>query len=421
MTKVSSKRVLFVILHLPRPTISVRGLVTGQEAMSGTHSCSLLVADGLAQRGWDVGMLTLDGGRLTETSVVTFSDFAQAHSWLGNSRAVWCYHGNAGIMEKFRKANIRPVVWSHIDLSSEISDWLDQDWITGVITVSDFCRLALLHHSKHRRIGRIYNPLNPFYAGDSGTQPTEREHPRQAVFSGYVGESKGAHRVFQSWRHVRRALPDAKLVVAGSAKLYRDDASIGPFGVASPEFEKRYIYPLEQEFGSLEQAGVHLVGLLSPVELRSLYQRSSLGIINLNAHNATETFSCSGVEMASCGLRVFSMASAALPETIGFTGNAVLVTQPAQLVPAFVDALGRPKDWKNVEVQQQQVRDRYRLDRILDYWEELLLAPADRFYNLAGPWQYKKNFRYVVKKMLARIHAGRLLDRFLELRTRLQK
>jgi len=324
-------------------------------------------------------------------------------------------------MEKFRKANIRPVVWSHIDLSSEISGWLDQDWITGVVTVSDFCRLALLHHSKHRRIGRIYNPLNPFYAGDNGTQRIELEYPRQAVFSGFVGESKGAHHMFQCWRHVRRALPDAQLVVAGSARLYRDDASIGPYGVASPEFEELYIYPLVQEFGSLEQAGVRLVGLLSPLELRSLYQQSSLGVVNLNAHNATETFSCSGVEMAACGLRVFSMASAALPETIGFTGNAVLVTQPAQLVPAFVDALSQPKDLKNIEAQQQQVRDRYRLSRILDYWEELLLAPADRFYNLAGPWQYNKNFRYIVKKMLARIHAGRLFDRFLELRTWLQK
>jgi len=324
-------------------------------------------------------------------------------------------------MEKFRKANIRPIVWSHIDLSSEISDWLDRDWIEGVITVSDYCRLALLHHSRHRRIGRIYNPLNPFYADNNGTQSMERESPQQAVFSGYVGESKGAHRVFQSWRHVRRALPDAQLVVAGSAKLYRDDASIGHYGVASPEFEQHYIYPLEQEFGSLEQAGVRLVGLLSPVELRSLYQRSSLGVVNLNAHNATETFSCSGVEMAACGLKVFSMASAALPETIGFTGNAILVTQPAQLVPSFVDALSQPNDMKNIESQQQQVRDRYSLSRIVEYWDELLLADADRFFDLAGPWQYSRNFRYVVKKMLARFHAGRLLDRFLELRARPQK
>ena len=416
MTKTPSRRVLFVILRLPRPLISVRGLVAGQEAMSGTHSTSLLIADGLAQRGWEVGMLILDGGRLTETSVETFNDIAQARSWLGNNRAVWCYQGNAGIMEKLRQAQVRPVVWSHIDLSSEISDWLDQDWITGVVTVSDFCRLALLHHSGHRRIGRIYNPLNPFYAGENGTQSIVRAHPRQAVFPGYVGETKGAHHLFQCWRHVRRALPDARLVVAGSAKLYREDASVGPFGVASPEFERRYISPLIQEFGSLAQAGIHLAGLLSPVELRSLYQQSSLGVINLNAHNATETFSCSGVEMAACGLRVLSMASAALPETVGFTGNAVLVAQPAQLVPAFVNALNQPLDPKNIETQKQQIRNRYRLSRIVDDWEELLIAHADRFCDLAGPWQYKKNFRYLVKITLARIHAGRLLDGFLELR-----
>ena len=421
MTKNRYGRVLFVILGLPRPTISVQGLHTGLEAMSGTHSSSLLVADGLARRGWDVGMLVLNGGRLTDTAVVTFSDLAEARSWLGNHPAVWCYHGNAGIMEKLRSSGICPIVWSHIDLSSEVADWLDREWIAGVVAVSDFCRVALLHHSRYRRIGRIYNPLNPFYAEENGPQRADLKHPRQAVFSGHVGETKGAHHLFQSWRHVRRTLPDAQLVVAGSARLYRHDAQVGPLGVASPEFEQRHVNPLAQEFGSLEKAGVHLVGLLSPAELRSLYHRSSLGVINLNTYNATESFSCSGVEMAACGLTVFSTASSALPETVGFTGDAVLVARPAQLEQAFVDALNRPNDPMRVEAQRRQVRDRYRLGRILDSWEELLRAPADRYFDLAGPWQYKKSFKYVVKRMLARIRAGWALDRLLELRSRLRK
>ena len=366
-------------------------------------------------------MLVLNGGRLTDTAVVTFSDLGEAHSWLGNNRAVWCYHGNAGIMEKLRSSNIRPIVWSHIDLASEVADWLDREWITGVVAVSDFCRVAVLHHSRYRRIGRIYNPLNPFYAGENGLLQADLKHPRQAVFSGYVGETKGAHHMFQCWRHVRRTLPDAQLVVAGSAKLYRHDAQVGAFGVASPEFEQHHLHPLALEFGSLENAGVHLVGLLSPIELRSLYHRSSLGVINLNAHNATETFSCSGVEMAACGLTVFSMASAALPETLGFTGDAVLVTEPTQLAQAFVDALNRPNDPIRVEAQRRQFRDRYRLGRILDSWEELLVAPADRYFDLAGPWQYKRNFKYVLKRILASIHAGCALDRLLGWRSRLRK
>lgn len=420
MPKAHSRRVLFLVLSLPRPRISVRGLVTGQEAMSGTHSSSLLVADGLAQRGWDVGMLTLDGGRLTDTSVRTFNDISQAHSWLADSRAVWCYHGDAGIMEKLRKAHICPIVWSHIDVTPEVSRWLDRDWITGVIAVSDFCRLALLHHSKYRRIGRIYNPLNPFYADVDGSDRAELGQTRQAVFAGFIGESKGAHRVFQCWRDVRRALPDAQLVVAGSAKLYRDDATIGSYGVAKPEFERRYISPLEEEFGSLDEAGVHLVGLVSPVELRSCYQRSSVGVVNLNPRNATETFSCSGVEMAACGLRIFSMASAALPETVGFAGNAVLVSRPAEIAPAFVAALSRSRDLNAIEAQRVKVRERYRLSSIVDQWEELLQADPDRFFDLAGPWQSNKGFRYFVKRTAARVHAGRLLDRILDVRTRLQ-
>ena len=384
--------------------------------MSGTHSTSLLVADGLAQRGWEVGMLTLNGAQLTDTPVKNFDDLATASSWLGNNRAIWCYHGDAGIMEKLQNASIRPVIWCHIDLSPPISAWLDQDWIEGIVTVSDFCRLALLHHSKHCRIGRIYNPLNPFFSSEDQARPFETISSRQAVFSGYVGESKGVHHLFQCWRDVRRTLPEAHLVIAGSAKLYRNDAAVGPFGVADPEFERRHIVPLEKEFGSLDAAGVRLAGLLSPDELRSLYLQSSLGIINLNARSATETFSCSGVEMAACGLRVISMAAAALPETVGFAGNASLLTHPDQIVPAMVDALGGPRKPANIESQQSQIRDRYALSRILDNWEQLLVAPSDGFFDLAGPWQYSRDFKYFFKKMLAQAHAGKLLDRALALR-----
>ncbi len=420
MNTLPAKRVLFLILALPRPTVSVRGLVCGREAMSGTHSTSLLVADGLARRGWDVGMLILNGGRLADTAVLTFNDLGQALSWLGGGRVLWCFHGNSGVIERLRAAGTRPIVWSHIDLSSEVSGWLERDWIEGVVTVSDFCRVALLHHSKHARIGRIYNPLNPFYDEDTGSQLQSGRVPGQAVFAGFIGETKGAHRLFECWRAVRRSLPDARLEVAGSARLYKDDIPLGPYGTGTPEFEKKYIAPLASEFGSLEKAGVHLRGLLSPAELRSLYHRSALGIINLNAYNATETFSCSGVEMAACGLHVFSMASAALPETVGFTGTATLVTDPARLESAFAEALSDTPDPQRIEAQKRQVRHRYQLDRILAKWEELLDAPADHFYRLSGPWQYSKNFRYFAKKAVAGVHAGQLLDRLLALRRSLR-
>ena len=227
--------------------------------------------------------------------------------------------------------------------------------------------------------------------------------------------------MFQCWRHVRQTLPIAQLVVAGSAKLYRHDAQVGPLGVAIPEFEQRHVDPLALEFGSLEKAGVHLVGLLSPIELRSLYHRSSLGVINLNTYSATESFSCSGVEMAACGLTVFSMASSALPETVGFTGDAVLVAQPAQLAQAFVDALNRPNDPMRVEAQRQQFRDRYRLGRFWIVGKSYWLHPRIGISIWPALGSNKKNFKYVVKKMLARIHAGWALDRLLELRSRLRK
>src|SRR4051812_38884158 len=84
----------FFLSSLPRESVSVRGIHEGSVAISGTHSSSLLVADALAARGHQVGVVTQGGQKLTDTAVRVFVDLAEAVRWTGRAgRVVWCSWG----------------------------------------------------------------------------------------------------------------------------------------------------------------------------------------------------------------------------------------------------------------------------------------------------------------------------------------
>lgn len=406
-------RVLFFLPSLPRDTVSVRGLREGSEATSGSHSSSLLIADGLAARGHSVGVFIHGGQKLTGSAVQVFDNLAQGLVWSGRSgKVVWCSWGDEGSLASLRAAATPPLMWVHTGVIPGFLRLLEQGQIAGLITVSDSARLPSLHSSHYRRIGRAYNPLGSFFAAAPKRSTAPRSSP-QLVFAGYLGESKGAHRVLQLWPQVREQLPEATLVLAGSGRLYGDRRPLGPLSVAEPDFEARYLRPLVERFGSLAASGVTLAGLLSPRALRDLYRESTLGLANLNWDGDTETFCCSAVEMLASSLPVFGVARGALPETIGHSGGAFLAQTPdlrasagevARLLraPDRLAAAGR--------AGRQYVLARYSLERSLEHWEKLLASDPQQLHARTGRWAGPRGVRFWAEAACGRLQAGRGLE-----------
>lgn len=405
-------RVLFILPTLPRDMISVRGLTEGREAVSGSHSSVLLVADGLARRGHDVGILVPFGQELVGTCTRTFTDTDSAFQWVAEGLAVLCSWGGDATLDQLNAARIRTWIWLHVDLEVKAFRSLESGRVDGIIVVSDTTRMPFLHGRAHRRLGTVYNPLNPFFLG--GTNPGHTRYgSRNVVFAGYIGETKGAHRVLAMWPHVRKRVPDAVLSMAGSGRLYGSERPVGRFGVAAPEFEEQYLEPLVAQFGSLEAAGVRLVGLLQPEELIDLYRKSSLGFVNFNWNGACETFCCSAVEMLATELPVFSFAVGALPETIGVTGGAVLANTPdlSRAADSVAALLGEPERLRLLgSTGNTYVREHYALDRIVDGWERVIAAGAEDLEQLSGRWRSARNLRYWLERTSGRTGCGRVLD-----------
>jgi glycosyltransferase involved in cell wall biosynthesis len=406
-------RLLFFLSSLPRDTVSVRAISEGSEAVSGSHTSSLLVAEGLAARGHQVGVVIQGGQTLTGSAVRLFTDLDQGLRWSGETgRVVWCSWGDEDSLVTLRAAGARPWMWLHTGMIPQFIRWLECEEIAGVVTVSDSARLPSLHSSGYRRIGRAYNPLNPLFERSPDRRDAPRA-PRRMIFAGYLGESKGAHRVLQMWPHVREQLPDATLVVAGSGRLYGDKHALGPLGVAAPDFEARYLQPLVDKYGSLEASGIRMAGLVTPGALRDLYAGSALGIANLNWDGHTETFCCSAVEMLATSLPVFSVARGALPETVGRSGGAFLMENPDLRVAAS-EVVGLLRDPERLQAAGQlgsrYVRTRYTLEVVLDHWEKLLSGEAHELDARTGPWAFHRDLRYWAELACGRLRLGRSFE-----------
>jgi glycosyltransferase involved in cell wall biosynthesis len=409
-------RVAFALSSLPIARCSVRELLDGQVGVSGSISSTLLIAEGLAARGHDVGILVLNGQVVCETSARVFNGVSNARAWLGDEgRVVLSSWGDERSLETLNEGGVAPLLWLHVHLNLQHLDWLERHRVSGIFVVSDSVRLPFLHVEGSRGVGRIYNPLHPIFLRSLDNAP-DRYRRQRAVFAGFIGtrgpSDVSAQRVLELWQRLRAELPNATLTIAGSAKLYESGRRLGPFGVANLEFENAYLVPLAERFGGLAGAGIEAPGLLTQSALRQLYMCSSLGFVNFNWDTFTETFCSAGTEMLASGLPVFSFATGALPETLGPTGGALLCGKP-DLGDAATAATALLRDPDRLETMgacgRSYVAQHYALDHVLSRWEEMLATPPERFHHVSGAWRGPRTYRYYVARSAVALRLTRAL------------
>jgi glycosyltransferase involved in cell wall biosynthesis len=111
------------------------------------------------------------------------------------------------------------------------------------------------------------------------------------------------------WNDILKEVPNAKLYVVGSGRLYNHWAELGPLGVASREYEAmfaKYIAPNGKLIPSVKFCGD--LGL----EKSEIYYKTTVGVTNFRP----ESFCLSALDMEACGVPVVNRNSYGVLDTV---------------------------------------------------------------------------------------------------------
>ena len=153
---------------------------------------------------------------------------------------------------------------------------------------------------------------------DPCEQNIKREiNSKIVVYMGALVKTKGFLELAKIWKDILKDVPDAKLYVIGSGKLYNTDKELGVLGIADKEFEDDFLPYISDKNGLLPS--VKFLGVLGK-EKYDVFSKASVGVANPSG--VSETFCSTVIEMNCASLPVVSIDKFSLPDVVknGQTG-----------------------------------------------------------------------------------------------------
>ena len=207
------------------------------------------------------------------------------------------------------KYGIKGVCWAHNFLDyGEIKNARRCSMLKRIVCVG---RQEYEHYIDDNIINKMTYIYNIIPVTDK-QETYERTNYKEVTYTGSLVQLKGFHILARYWKNIVYAVPEARLNVIGSGKLYRRDSEFGPYGIADVEYERLFMPYLTDEHGNILDS-VTFYGILGE-EKNDIYKRTAVGIENPSAD--TETFGLSGVEMSLMGIPVVTKAQNGFLDTV---------------------------------------------------------------------------------------------------------
>ncbi len=223
----------------------------------------------------------------------------------------------------------------------------------------------------------------------------EEKDQNLVVYMGALVPVKGFHVLARAWPKILERVPDAKLSVIGSVKIYGENLSVGPLGVASEQYEREGIIPyLCDEQGQLYPS-VTFHGQMGQ-EKFEVMQRAVVGVVNPTGNS--ETCCVSAVEMSGCKAAVVSGAYYALLDTVLHKKTGLLGRNVEDLTDNICACLANPDMAKKLgSAGYQRAREQYDFSAVVPRWVELFEALNEG--RLPKAYGRLRNIRYHYKAL----------------------
>jgi glycosyltransferase involved in cell wall biosynthesis len=249
---------------------------------------------------------------------------------------------------------------------------------------------------------RIYDKstfvFNGFESEYAQPLPFEERSAMDVVYVGSMIPAKGFHMLAEAWPRVLERVPNARLKVIGSGKVYDRNATLGKYEIAQADYEARFMPYLTNSNGELIPS-VEFLGLMGS-EKFGVMKRAAVGVVNPTG--MTENCPGSALEFQACGIPVVSAAKGGLWDTVEKGKTGVLVKNVTALSAALIHILenGKKRSYLGNNASAFVAR-KFDYEAVCRKWLELfevVLSDAEvksvRPYPKSQFWREKRAARY---------------------------
>lgn len=277
---------------------------------------------------------------------------------------------NKELFELIDRKKIKSVMWNHNYENYQALKYASEcSYLVRNVCVSREQYDKLRDHKIFIKSSYIFNALDfSLYEG----YKKEPEHKENIV--GYMGSlvhDKGFHILAQNWKKILAKVPDAKLYVIGSGKLYNSNSKLGKYKLTNEEYEEQFINYILDENGQV-MGSVNFLGVLGGREKLQVMSKCKVGVANPTASG--ETFCIVGVEFQAIGVPVVSKKKYGLLDTICNNKSGILINKEEDLADAIINLLkDNEKNKCYGDYGEKFVREKFDINKICTEWEKLFI------------------------------------------------
>lgn len=402
-------KVGFYVNNSQFPNVDCRSVRDGNPGVGGTWHMVLLVSSQLALRNnnIDITLFSQVDGLLPEGPITKQARNQEQAIYEADKNGldyiVLNYGGFDWASFDFTKikSKLRIIVWCHNFCNLKDLDlFSSESKIARIITVGREQMDLYRDHPAFNKTDYIYNCVPfPNAFKDDVVQHSFNKRENNVVYLASLVPAKSFHILADVWPYVLKHVPDANLFVIGSGKTYFKDAVLGDYGIASPEYEKRFIKPLLNTNKAI-MPSVHFLGNLG-LEKYNYLLKSKVGVPNPTG--ATETFCISAVEMQYMGCCVSAMIAPGYYDT--FVNGVITKRTKRAFANSIIKLLKSQESVVSYSETIERLQKMFSVDNVLKDWELLFdgdltehihhITPLkNRCYRLKWLKEYKRTIRW---------------------------
>lgn len=245
---------------------------------------------------------------------------------------------------------------------------------------------------------------------------------KKVVYIGALVPAKGFHVLAQAWKDVIAEVPDAELIVIGSARVYDEDAELGKWGIAREEYEATSIRPYLADESGRPIESVEFKGLLGKEKI-PLMQEACVGVVNPSGKS--ENCPGSAIEFQAAGTPVVSKAYRGLLDTVQH-GETGLLGSEADVVDNIVALLNNPERSRKMgRAGITWVKHRFSFESVCKEWVRLFEniqsgQPPQNDYRIKNVWSNLKFIRETMRR-LKKVPGGKYIPSLYEVKEAAKK